>query len=318
MSQRSGAEGFSVMLKKNLAPSSDNEQPVRRSQRMPAGRGQSSFWQRAQGRIGREIRRGGVWLSRYRQFSAVKSFSRWVTALDDGLHNVGFDERRNGERALVRNLALSEGSIVMDVGANVGTYAAMVLEEWPMARVHAFEPNPDARRCIEALPLGITVVGAGLSNSQGTAELWMGHEADPAATLHRITSMEDHQARYASAVQIPLIRGDDYLDQAGIANVDLLKADVEGHEMRVFEGFGDSLKSVAAVQFEFGIFHIASGMRLLDFYDFFRDVGFQVGKLWPRGVEFGPYHFALEKHLGCNFVAVRDEALAMRLSNFSR
>lgn len=49
-----------------------------------------------------------------------------------------------------------------------------------------------------------------------------------------------------------LVRGDEYVTLNNVEKIDFLKIDVEGFEKNVVEGFGDFLKNVSVIQFEYG------------------------------------------------------------------
>lgn len=44
-------------------------------------------------------------------------------------------------------LNLPEKSVIVDLGANIGTFSALILNEIPGARVYAYEPNPQSYKC---------------------------------------------------------------------------------------------------------------------------------------------------------------------------
>jgi hypothetical protein len=90
-----------------------------------------------------------------------------------------------------------------------------------------------------------------------------------------------------------------------VSGVDYLKIDVEGMDLRVIKGFGDRIEGVRALQFEYGIFNIASHDLLSDFYRYLNEHGFVVGKIFPKRVVFSGYHFNMENFHGSNYLAVR-------------
>jgi hypothetical protein len=55
------------------------------------------------------------------------------------------DEEVTGERVFLKEVLgpkVDHSGIFLDVGANVGNYARLLHELFPLATVHAFEPNP--------------------------------------------------------------------------------------------------------------------------------------------------------------------------------
>ena len=85
--------------------------------------------------------------------------------------------------------------------------------------------------------------------------------------------------------------GDAWLRSTAIEKVDFLKIDVEGAEMDGFNGFREAFlgQKIDLVQFEYGAINLITRVMLADFYRFFEEHGFVVGKLYPEGVGFKDY-----------------------------
>jgi hypothetical protein len=64
---------------------------------------------------------------------------------------------------------------------------------------------------------------------------------------------------------------------------------------------------IATLQFEYGMANIYSRFLLRDFYTLLEARGFTIGKLYPGGIRFAPYHPESEDFRGPNFVAVRQD-----------
>ena len=112
---------------------------------------------------------------------------------------------------------------------------------------------------------------------------------------------------YTGSEVCPVTTGERYVKEQGIERIDMLKIDVEGMDLQVIKGFGDGLQQIKVIQFEYGIFNIASRDLLVDFHALLTAAGFRVGKIYPRTVEFFDYHYSREDFLGNNFLAVRRE-----------
>jgi hypothetical protein len=71
---------------------------------------------------------------------------------------------------------------------------------------------------------------------------------------------------------------DAFIERQRLDRVHVLKADVEGHEMPVFQGAVDSLKRrlIDIVFFEFGIHQIQSRNYFIDFFNFFAEFGYRM------------------------------------------
>ena len=129
--------------------------------------------------------------------------------------------------------AVSPGNCVWDVGATVGFYARQFAHAvGASGHVYAFEPSKKTREMMELGGLdNITVMPFALSKSRGTRWLDRGEQNDGATA--RITD-------YGSE-QIDVETGD-YLTASHIArSPNLIKIDVEGHELDVLLGMRDTL-----------------------------------------------------------------------------
>jgi FkbM family methyltransferase len=143
-----------------------------------------------------------------------------------------------------------EGSLVFDVGANVGTRTKVFRHL--RCRVVAIEPQ---RNCIAALKhtfgSTIVVVHAAASDREGYADL---HASDVTA----ISSLSSEWVEAAKKSEkfgntnwnqkerVKLVRLDALIAQYGIP--DFIKIDVEGHELSVLRGLSTA---ITALSFEF-------------------------------------------------------------------
>jgi hypothetical protein len=77
------------------------------------------------------------------------------------------DFRSNGELRFMRSV-LPDCTVVFDVGANIGDWAAMAASINPSATLHCFEPSkPTFQRLQERVPANVTCNNLGLSSRGG-------------------------------------------------------------------------------------------------------------------------------------------------------
>ncbi len=69
-------------------------------------------------------------------------------------------------------------------------------------------------------------------------------------------------------------KGKDYVLNQNITNIDFLKIDTEGYELNVLKGFGDFLKNIKIIQFEYGGTFLDNNVKLIDVKDFLEQNGF--------------------------------------------
>jgi FkbM family methyltransferase len=134
--------------------------------------------------------------------------------------------------------ARADKRCVVDIGANCGQSFLWMAARWPDAVYFGFEPNVQCaghlERLIEINGMQRAVVfPIGLSDQNRVGALFLKGRADPSATVEP-DFRSDQGAR--SERRVLLRAGDEFAAEAGISSVDLLKVDVEGHELAVLEG----------------------------------------------------------------------------------
>lgn len=130
---------------------------------------------------------------------------------------------------------VSPDDCVWDIGAAVGTYSCLAADLG--ATVVAFEPHPvNRQRCIENLELNnadATVLDVALSDRTGQTTM----------AEDTRTGSGKHQLSEDGNLQVDTLRGDD----VNAPPPDVIKIDVEGHEVAVLDGLSERLHSTRTV-----------------------------------------------------------------------
>ena len=148
---------------------------------------------------------------------------------------------------------LGRRDILLDVGANLGSHTLFYADVF--RRVHAFEPYPPTaallRRNVEINDeTGVHVYAIGLSSVDG--ELDFVGELGAAGNLGSSAFLTSASSGAARALRLPVRRGDCILEEEGVGRVDVIKIDVEGHEIDVLAGLQRTIKrDRPVVVFEF-------------------------------------------------------------------
>ncbi len=150
----------------------------------------------------------------------------------------------------------SEAPTIIDVGSNRGQSINFFLSFFPNARVHAFEPN---KKLIEHLEKvfranpNIFINQVGVSSISGEMTF---HEniLDETSTLEPVNQSSKYLKRKTKILARPnrgLIKDSyeikvttlsNYFEKEEVKRVDILKVDVEGHEIEVLEGLSLALE----------------------------------------------------------------------------
>jgi FkbM family methyltransferase len=226
--------------------------------------------------------------------------------------NRNHDIYSNGEITILKKLSTFNPSVIIDGGANTGKYSLAVSTLCPGSRVYAFEPvnntfNELTRNVIELK--NVVTFKKGLFSENCTKEINL-YSSNEHSSLFQLEKF-NHQAPVRELIE--LIRGDDFIRENSIGMIDFLKLDLEGAEFDAIMGFKECFhrKKIKAVQFEYGYLNIATRRLLIDFYEFFEEQGYLLGKIFPKKVEFRKYDFKYEDFIGPNFIAVNKEETAL-------
>lgn len=172
------------------------------------------------------------------------------------IHNEVFVERAY----LKHGIRLSDSARIVDVGANVGLFSLFVMEEFPGARILAFEPIPAIHQALlENLhshdAKGVEVVRAALGRWPEERVRFTFYPAVPGNSTRYPEQKKLHRELIAEQigqgavdrimagveVEAEVRRLSDALrDWAPEGPIDLLKIDVEGAELEVMEGLATS------------------------------------------------------------------------------
>ncbi len=139
------------------------------------------------------------------------------------------------ELDFLETISFKANSVFWDIGANVGLYSIIFAKANPTWKIFSFEPNTKVHKnfhknisfnnCgnIELLPLA-------LSDSKGKASLRINQNRPGTSSINSRFS------KFIHSEIIECISGDEMFLSGKIPAPNLIKIDVEGHELRVING----------------------------------------------------------------------------------
>jgi FkbM family methyltransferase len=83
-----------------------------------------------------------------------------------------------------------------------------------------------------------------------------------------------HISDDAHKILLHIKRGSDYVINNNIKMIDFLKIDTEGYELNVLKGFGDFIKNINIIQFEYGGTFLDNNIKLIDVKEYLEQNGF--------------------------------------------
>ncbi|MEY2411394.1 MAG: hypothetical protein QOF48_4064, partial [Verrucomicrobiota bacterium] len=260
---------------------------------------------------------GGMWFLLGRE--RLVRFARFLA--NESRLDATNEMSENGE-ATVQSVILNrvrEGSpvIVFDVGANVGLWTRSLIAanlHHAALQVHVFEPCPGTRQTLAAnlrawgLENQVRVNACALSSTSGEASFYSLGDNMGRNSLH---PLDDGTVQHVERVTAETL--DRYCAHAGITQIDLLKIDTEGHDLEVIQGARNLLHEgrINALQFEYNHRWVVARHFLRDAFEFLTPLGYRLGKVTPRGIEFYPgWDIELESFREANFLAVKQDLVS--------
>ncbi len=195
------------------------------------------------------------------------------------------------EKFLSRFLSRSETGVLLDVGANGGSYARVMRSLCPDARIIAFEAHPATFAKLKANTAthAIEAIGEAVGAAQGELTLYDFASADGStqASLSRsaITLYEGGVVTHA----VTCTTIDQFMADRRLESIAFLKIDCEGHDLGVLQGVAKAIgrRAIAAIQFEVIPANVATRVLVKDFFEAL--AGYRLYRLCLNG-ELLPLH----------------------------
>ena len=198
--------------------------------------------------------------------------------------------------------------VVLDIGANIGKYSEAILKFSPQATIFAFEPSTFALKQLDKRFTGndsVKIVPFALGSATSTETLWSDMAGSGLASLTK-RKLEHFGIEFNHSESVEVTTLDFWANTTNVLP-DLIKIDVEGHELDVLNGGFQTLALAQVVQFEFGGCNIDTRTFFQDFWYLFTGAGFAVYRISEAGpIRIPRYSEVDECFRTTNYLAVRE------------
>ena len=176
--------------------------------------------------------------------------------------------------------------------------------------VYSFEPSQKSYRTLSAIQIeGFQPENLALGERSGQATLAYSVDGDAGAYIDNQLSPKD--ALYSSEI-IDVTTIDSYCDMKKIKEIDLLKLDIEGYELKALAGASRMLQKnkIKLIQFEFGA-PSPENYNMREFFNLLNDK-YQICRILKHGYyPLKEYRHYYEINTVSNFIAIRRDLLGL-------
>ncbi|MFL0658640.1 FkbM family methyltransferase [Cylindrospermopsis raciborskii UAM/DH-MRr] len=197
--------------------------------------------------------------------------------------------------------------LMIDIGGNIGDYTYQLRKGFKQAEVHIFEPsivnvNKLSQR-FKGDPL-VILNPVGVSNCEGSFLLYSNEQGSGIASLSK-RRLDHFDISFDFSEQIQTICFENYwINQLNRKRINLVKLDIEGHELDALRGFGSAIWATELIQFEFGGCNLDTHTTFQDFFYFFKEHNYEIYRITPFGSEkISKYREIDEFYSTTNFIA---------------
>lgn len=232
------------------------------------------------------------WYGRLFARPSLISFNKFLVHLGMrglGVYNFGDFFVTGESNFLNQYLSTIDQPVIFDIGANTGSYALLCQQINPHAQIFCFEPHPQTFSLLEKQVQNnknIKIFNLALSNKSGKLALYDYQDKRNSrhATLCQDV-IETVTNQTSTNFEVSVSTVDDIITEHQIKKIQLLKVDVEGHDLQVLQGAKYAIANdiVQAIQFEFTKNNSTAKVFMKDFFDLLAK-DFLLYRLLPYGL----------------------------------
>ena len=201
-------------------------------------------------------------------------------------------------------------NIFFDVGANIGEWTNFVSKMKPGAKVFSFEPIDDSfndlSKNVKSKNARLIKMALGDKTEKVVFNVYGDY-----SVMNSMYARASDGLMVLKKQEVDMMRLDDFCLENNVKNIDFLKIDVEGNELKVLDGAKDMLSNdkISVIQFEYGGTYIDAEILLKDVFDFFSELPYTIYKILPDRLLQTGYSQQLENFQYANYLAINNSWL---------
>lgn len=223
--------------------------------------------------------------------------------------NSAGDVKKSGEYNVFRLVkgTKSKKKVLFDIGANRREYTKALLQNFPDAQIHSFEPARETYKTLKknVRAENVKLNNFGISNEISESILYYDKENSGWASLYN-RQLDYFGVDFSKSETVRLDTLDHYCRENNVRHIDLLKLDIEGNELNALKGATELLaeKRIKVIQIEFGGCNIDSRVFFRDFWNLLHE-DFRMCRILRDGFkEILQYDERLENFATTNYVFI--------------
>lgn len=136
--------------------------------------------------------------------------------------------------------------VIFDCGANIGFVTYQFNKRFKNASIYSFEPNPSVFSKLKSSNLNnqnVYVHNMGIGEENGSLNFFKNNNTGTSSFLEPNDFHKAHLARKYEKIEVPIVSISDFCKMNKIENIDILKLDIEGFELKALKGCENMLEN---------------------------------------------------------------------------
>ncbi len=210
-----------------------------------------------------------------------------------------------------------ENKVLFDIGANIGTWSKLVINQDNNVSVFAFEAinqtYKNLKKNFNQKNHGITIINKAISNEVGEFNIYnFGENEGTNSFFKNEIIYQDSEKIIPTLEKVTTTTIDAFCKDNNINTIDYIKCDTEGNDLNVILGCKEMFNnnSIIAFQFEYNWRWINAKSYLKDVFDFFENTDYLIGKITSKKVKIiNKWNPELEQFYENNYLIVNKNYL---------